>query len=126
MAAQMIAVHNATMECFRRATFRDLSLEQYASFLKHGQKCAALFQRQMEALDRRRGKGQQKVTVEHVHVGPGGQAIVGNVDLSQGRKGHGAKAVEGQDPPPPPLDLRNDPVEVAPAPKKRVGRRGGS
>jgi hypothetical protein len=34
----------------------------------------------LAALDRKRGKGgQQKVTVEHVHVHQGGQAIVGNV-----------------------------------------------
>jgi hypothetical protein len=31
----------------------------------------------VEALNRHRGKGQQKVTVEHVHVHEGGQAIVG-------------------------------------------------
>jgi hypothetical protein len=31
----------------------------------------------MEALQRYRGKGQQKVTVEHVHVNAGAQAIVG-------------------------------------------------
>jgi hypothetical protein len=30
-------------------------------------------------LNRHRGKGQQKVTVDHVHVHSGGQAIVGNV-----------------------------------------------
>ena len=34
----------------------------------------------MEALDKHRGKGQQKVTVEHVHVHQGGQAIVGTVN----------------------------------------------
>ena len=33
----------------------------------------------MEALDRHRGRGQQHVTVEHVHVHKGGQAIVGAV-----------------------------------------------
>jgi hypothetical protein len=33
----------------------------------------------MEALDKHRGKGQQKITVEHVTVEAGGQAIVGNV-----------------------------------------------
>jgi hypothetical protein len=33
----------------------------------------------LEALNRHRGKGQQKVTVEHVHVHQGGQAIVGAV-----------------------------------------------
>jgi hypothetical protein len=39
---------------------------------------------QVEALQRYRGKGQQKVTVEHVHVNAGGQAIVGAVN--SGRK----------------------------------------
>jgi hypothetical protein len=30
----------------------------------------------LEALNRHRGTGQQKVTVEHVHVHAGGQAVV--------------------------------------------------
>jgi len=34
---------------------------------------------QPEALQRYRGNGQQKATVEHVHVHSGGQAIVGAV-----------------------------------------------
>ena len=33
----------------------------------------------IEALNRHRGKGQQKVTVEHVHVHSGGQAVVGMI-----------------------------------------------
>jgi len=33
----------------------------------------------MEALRRYRTGGEQKVTVQHVNVGEGGQAIVGNV-----------------------------------------------
>lgn len=33
----------------------------------------------MEALDRHRGKGQQNMNVEHVHVHDGAQAIVGPV-----------------------------------------------
>jgi hypothetical protein len=37
------------------------------------------FTAQLEALQRYRGKGQQKVTVEHVNVNAGGQAIVGTV-----------------------------------------------
>jgi hypothetical protein len=37
------------------------------------------FTAQVEALQRYRGKGQQKVTVEHVNVNAGGQAIVGAV-----------------------------------------------
>jgi hypothetical protein len=31
----------------------------------------------LEGLNRHRGKGQQKVTVEHVHVHSGGRAVVG-------------------------------------------------
>jgi hypothetical protein len=33
-----------------------------------------------DPLNGHRGKGQQKVTVEHVHVHSGGQAIVGTVE----------------------------------------------
>ena len=42
------------------------------------------FTAQTEALQRYRGKGQQKLTVEHVHVHTGGQAIVGSVSQSGG------------------------------------------
>jgi hypothetical protein len=37
------------------------------------------FASQMEALSRYRGKGEQKMVVEHIHVHKGGQAIVGSV-----------------------------------------------
>jgi hypothetical protein len=40
----------------------------------------------LEALNRHRGKGQQKVTVEHVHVHAGGQAVVGTVEAAGGGK----------------------------------------
>jgi hypothetical protein len=40
----------------------------------------------LEALDKHRRGGNQKMTVEHVHVHEGGQAIVGNVN--QGRGGN--------------------------------------
>jgi hypothetical protein len=42
-----------------------------------------------ETLAKMRRGGQQKVTVEHVHVHAGGQAIVGNVEAGQ-REGGGA------------------------------------
>jgi hypothetical protein len=40
---------------------------------------------QVEALTRKRRKGQQKIWVKHVHVYAGGQAIVGNVSHRGGR-----------------------------------------
>jgi hypothetical protein len=39
----------------------------------------ATYLRQVEVLDKRRGKGQQTVTVKYVNVEPGGQAVVGTV-----------------------------------------------
>jgi hypothetical protein len=41
----------------------------------------------LDALNRHRGKGQQKVTVEHVHVHSGGQAVVGMVGAPGGGAG---------------------------------------
>ena len=41
----------------------------------------ALYTQQVAALNKHRGKGQQKVTVEHVNVHAGGQAVVGNVEM---------------------------------------------
>jgi hypothetical protein len=37
----------------------------------------------LTALNKHRGKGQQKVTVEYVNVESGGQAIVGNVETGR-------------------------------------------
>jgi hypothetical protein len=43
-------------------------------------KLTRTFAAQMSALKGYRSKGEQKKTVQHVHVAVGGQAIVGNVD----------------------------------------------
>lgn len=48
--------------------------------LKHATKLMALYEKQLRTLQKSKGNGQQKVTVEHVHVEAGGQAIVGNVE----------------------------------------------
>ena len=45
------------------------------------------FTSQIEALAKLRRGGEQKVTVEHVHVYPGGQAVVGNVTHTGGAGG---------------------------------------
>jgi hypothetical protein len=58
IAAQLLAAHNASM----------------------ANKLSRTYATQLDALNRHRGKGQQKVTVEHVHVHAGGQAVVGMVE----------------------------------------------
>ena len=82
LAAQMISTHNAAMECLRRAMIPDQSLKGHDQNLKHATKLLAIYERQLAALDKHRGRGQQKITVEHVNVHAGGQAIVGHVDGS--------------------------------------------
>jgi hypothetical protein len=71
---------------------------------------------QLEALQRYRGKGQQKVTVEHVHVNAGGQAIVGTVDSSQRRnprnRRDGARATTYGDTPLRSPDPEREPVPI--------------
>jgi hypothetical protein len=79
MAAQLIAAHNATMECYRRAMIREQTFEGRRENLNQANKLSRTWATLLEALNRHRGKGQQKVTVEHVHVHAGGQAVVGMV-----------------------------------------------
>ncbi len=83
LAAQMAAVHMATMTFAARLTSSE-RLYQVDAAQKALSKLARTFTTQMEALNRYRGKGQQKMTVEHVHVHEGGQAIVGNVTKGGG------------------------------------------
>src|SRR5215470_20211644 len=80
MAAQLIAAHNAAMECYRRAMIDEQNPEARRENLAHAGKLSRTFATLLEALNRHRGKGQQKVTVEHVHVHSGGQAVVGLVE----------------------------------------------
>lgn len=79
MAAQLVAAHNAAMECYRRAMIGEQTFEGRRENLAQANKLSRTYAALLEALDRHRGKGQQKVTVEHVHVHAGGQAVVGMV-----------------------------------------------
>jgi hypothetical protein len=84
MAAQLIAAHNAAMECYRRAMHGEQTFEGRRENLNQANKLSRTFATLLEALNRHRGKGQQKVTVEHVHVHAGGQAVVGTVETPGG------------------------------------------
>ena len=93
LAAQMVGTHNAAMECLHRAMIPKQSYEGRDQNLKHAAKLLSIFSRQIEVLDKHRGKGQQKVTVEYVNVESGGQAIVGPVEAggSNGPSGKRSK-----------------------------------
>lgn len=80
LAAQLLASHNAAMECYRRAMIAEQTFEGRKENLNQANKLSRTHTTLLEALNHHRGKGQQKVTVEHVHVHNGGQAIVGSVE----------------------------------------------
>jgi hypothetical protein len=80
LAAQLVACHNASMECYRRAMIGKQTFEGRRENLNQANKLSRTYATLLETLNRHRGKGaQQKVIVEHVNVAAGGQAIVGNV-----------------------------------------------
>jgi hypothetical protein len=79
LAAQMAAIHTATMTFTRRLAHVE-TIQRQDSAERALNKLARTFAMQMEALKRYRIGGEQKVTVQHVSVNEGGQAIVGNVN----------------------------------------------
>jgi hypothetical protein len=79
-----VVAFNAAMECYRRAMIGEQTLEGRRENLAQANKLSLTFATLLDALNRHRGKGQQKVTVEHVHVHSGGQAVVGMVEMPGG------------------------------------------
>ena len=84
LAVQMSAVHINTLNYARRTAIADTFMESEMSE-KAFNRLSRTFIAQMEALKKYRTGGEQKMTVEHVHVHEGGQAIVGNVQGGRGK-----------------------------------------
>ena len=84
MIARLVAAHNAAMECYRRAMIGEQTLEGHWENLTQANKLSRSYAVLLDALNRHRGKDQQKVTVERVHVHSGGQAVVGMVETPGG------------------------------------------
>ena len=85
LGVQMIAAHEAALECFRRAHLPEQTFEGRQAALGQANKLVRSYAALVETLDRHRGKGQpQVVRVERVTVEAGGQAIVGAVSQGGG------------------------------------------
>lgn len=94
LASQMITTHNAAMKAFAKAesynmrndiAYKKLSIASACL----GNKLMRTYTMQMDSLNRYRGKGQQKITVEYLNINEGGKAIVGNVSSQKFNKGRG-------------------------------------
>ena len=80
LAIQMIAANEAALLFLKRATAEGQAFEGCDANLLRATRLMRVFIEQLAAMQKLKGKaGQQKVTVEHVHVHKGGQAIVGAV-----------------------------------------------
>jgi hypothetical protein len=81
MAAQMLAAHNAAMECYRRAMLPEQHAQGRQENLNAANKLSRTYTTLLEALNKHRGKGQQTVRVEHITVNAD-NAVVGSVHHS--------------------------------------------
>ena len=120
IAAQLLAAHNAAMECYRRAMLGEQTFEGRRENLSQANKLSRTYAALLDALNRHRGKGQQKVTVEHVHVHSGGQAVVGMVGAPGGGgspkledQPHAKQIAYAPQPPMRSADKAREPVPVA-------------
>ena len=92
LATQMIGTHKLILQTMRVSNAMSvgmLSPQIMIGYIGSLTKLSRTFMAQTEALNKHRGKGQQKMTVEHVHVNSGGQAIIGQVEVApkKGKKG---------------------------------------
>ena len=82
LAMQMAATHAGMMQVIAKMNDSEY-LETHEVYERSFNRLARTFTTQVEAFRRHRTGGQSKVTVEHVTVNAGGQAIVGNVERGQ-------------------------------------------
>lgn len=80
IATLMVPLHSLTMDCIVAAAVPGQTDRGVEVCVTCAAKLARAFASLTEALGRYRSRGQQKMTVEHVHVYEGGQAIVGQVN----------------------------------------------
>jgi len=91
LAAHMAVVNMAIMRFARLLPLQETLLQLDATE-RALNKFARTFTAQMEALKRYRSGGEQNVTVHHVSVKEGGQAIVGNITQNSGQTTAGKAA----------------------------------
>src|SRR5262249_54459345 len=86
LASQMAGIRLATMRAAQRLATSQ-NIPQRDSAARTLNQCARTFVTQIEVLKKYRANGQQVVTVQHVNVGNGGQAIVGTTLQTGGGRG---------------------------------------
>jgi hypothetical protein len=92
LACQMTATHAAAMEMLRRAQVKEQPSQVVDACVNRATRLMRTFALQVTALKDYRARGNQTVTVQHVQVGEGGQAVVGgSVSLHRAEGGGDGK-----------------------------------
>lgn len=98
LAHQMTAMHVMAMRLMAKASrhtenlttsYTHPSTDQAVKVVNAAARLMDTYQRGLATIAKIRTGGRQKVTVEHVHVNAGGQAIVGNVNQGGGASKNG-------------------------------------
>lgn len=85
LAIQLFATYCMSVEFSRRAMHPEQNSEKVDANVARAAQFMEIFLEQVACLQKLRGQGsQQKVTVEHIHIHQGGQAIVGAVTPGEG------------------------------------------
>jgi len=84
LAAQMVSCHIQVMRLLEKVSSKDLTADLTDRYLRLADRLARTYTRQVEVLSSYRRKGSQKMTVEHITINDGGQAIVGNIEDRRG------------------------------------------
>ncbi len=86
LASQIVAVNDSIGTLMRNAMFEGQNILGREANVNLATKLQRTFLQQVDVYQKLKGKGQQTVTVKHVTVNEGGQAIVGHVEQKiQGR-----------------------------------------
>lgn len=83
LCSRLIALHNQAMNFMSRTTNSEQTTAGVDMNINRSTKLFRLYNETLESLTKYRRKGSQTVTVQHVNVNSGGQAIV-NGELNQG------------------------------------------
>jgi hypothetical protein len=84
LCSQLVALHSQAMDFLRRGMLPEQTGDVVDCNVNRATKLLRTYATLAECLRTYRGGGQQKVTVEHVTVQAGGQAIVGTVNRGVG------------------------------------------
>ena len=79
LAHQLAAAHKATMEMIGSVVAHSRDAATQNRRLNAAARCMSVYQQGLLTLKKLRLGGHQRISVQHVHVSEGGQAIVGDV-----------------------------------------------